>query len=87
MHDIVRDVVISIASKDHHRLKVGRDDVFKEWFDEKTGKDYNPISLKYSEVSELHNHGHFECQNLTFFVFVLFSMCNKDSPFEVIAFL
>ncbi|XWS42677.1 hypothetical protein CRYUN_Cryun16bG0034600 [Craigia yunnanensis] len=67
MHDIVRDVALSIASRDHHWLALGRDRVFKEWSDEEKMRNYKLISLQYAEVSEFLNHDLLECPNISFF--------------------
>ncbi|XWS42673.1 hypothetical protein CRYUN_Cryun16bG0034300 [Craigia yunnanensis] len=67
MHDVVRDVALSIASRDHHWLALGRDDVFKDWSDEEKMRNYKLISLQYAKVSEFLNHDLLECPNLTFF--------------------
>ncbi|XVF56891.1 hypothetical protein PTKIN_Ptkin06aG0157000 [Pterospermum kingtungense] len=64
-HDVVRDVAISIASRDRHWLSLQRDDVFK---DEETLRYCNLISLQNAKVSEfVADHDQLECPNLTFF--------------------
>ncbi|XVF56916.1 hypothetical protein PTKIN_Ptkin06aG0159200 [Pterospermum kingtungense] len=70
MHDVVRDVAISIASRDHHWLSLGRGDEFKEWSDEEKRRNCNLISLQNAEVSEFFaDLGRLECPNLTFLSF------------------
>ncbi|XVF56913.1 hypothetical protein PTKIN_Ptkin06aG0158900 [Pterospermum kingtungense] len=70
MHDVVRDVAISIASRDHHWLSLGRGDEFKEWSDEEKRRNCNLISLQNAEVSEFFaDLGQLECPNLTFLSF------------------
>ncbi|XVF30831.1 hypothetical protein REPUB_Repub16aG0091900 [Reevesia pubescens] len=77
MHDVVRDVAISISSRDEHWLALGRDDVFKfEWPDEETIRRCNLISLRDAKVSELPDE--LECPNLTFF-----SMVSEDSSLKI----
>ncbi|XVE62490.1 hypothetical protein DITRI_Ditri06bG0122000 [Diplodiscus trichospermus] len=55
MHDVVGDVTISIASRDHHWLPLGRDDVPKKLSDEET-RECKPISLHNAKVSEFPHH-------------------------------
>ncbi|XVF30815.1 hypothetical protein REPUB_Repub16aG0090700 [Reevesia pubescens] len=76
MHDVVRDVAISISSRDQHWLALGRDDVFKEWSDEETMRRCNLISLRDAKVSELPDE--LECPNLTFF-----SMVSENSSLKI----
>ncbi|KAK9016303.1 hypothetical protein V6N11_078805 [Hibiscus sabdariffa] len=61
MHDVVRDVAQSIASRDLHWLAL-----FKEWPDEEKMKENQLISLQNAEVSELLHH-EIDCPNLTCF--------------------
>ncbi|XWS30669.1 hypothetical protein CRYUN_Cryun23aG0006400 [Craigia yunnanensis] len=75
MHDVVRDVAMSIAFRDHNWLVLGREDVFNEWSDEETIKKLNLISLQYSKVSKLPDG--FDCPNLTFFF-----MGSEDGDFS-----
>ncbi|KAE8725169.1 hypothetical protein F3Y22_tig00009009pilonHSYRG00183 [Hibiscus syriacus] len=64
MHDVVRDIAISIASRDDRRwLALGKEDVFEEWED--TMRNSHLVSLKYAKVSQLPDE--LECPNLTFF--------------------
>ncbi|KAK8514581.1 hypothetical protein V6N12_057481 [Hibiscus sabdariffa] len=65
MHDVVCDVAITIASRDHRWLALGQEDVFEEWSNEDTMRNYSLISLHYAKVSELPDE--FNCLNLTFF--------------------
>ncbi|KAE8725177.1 hypothetical protein F3Y22_tig00009009pilonHSYRG00196 [Hibiscus syriacus] len=63
MHDVVRDVAISIASRDRHWLAIGKEDVFEKRED--TMRNSHLVSLKYAKVSQLPDE--LECPNLTFF--------------------
>ncbi|XP_039044477.1 disease resistance protein At4g27190-like [Hibiscus syriacus] len=65
MHDVVCDVAISIASRDHRWLALGKEDVFEEWSNEDTMRNSRLLSLHYAKVSELPDE--LECPNLTFF--------------------
>ncbi|XP_022718918.1 uncharacterized protein LOC111277046 isoform X2 [Durio zibethinus] len=65
MHDVVCDVAISIASRDHQWLTLREEDVFEEWSDNETVRNFNAIILRYAKVSELPDE--LECPNLTFF--------------------
>ncbi|XVF30837.1 hypothetical protein REPUB_Repub16aG0092300 [Reevesia pubescens] len=76
MHDVVRDVAISISSRDQHWLALGRDEVFKEWSDEERMRRCNLISLRDAKVSELPDE--LKCPNLTFF-----SMVSEDSSLKI----
>ncbi|XVF56893.1 hypothetical protein PTKIN_Ptkin06aG0157200 [Pterospermum kingtungense] len=70
MHDVVRDVAISIATRDRHWLALGRDDVFNGWSDEEKRRNCKLISLQNAEVSEFFaDLGQLECPNLTFLSF------------------
>ncbi|XVF56907.1 hypothetical protein PTKIN_Ptkin06aG0158400 [Pterospermum kingtungense] len=70
MHDVVRDVAISIATRDRHWLALGRDDVFNGWSDEEKRRNCKLISLQHAEVSEFFaDLGQLECPNLTFLSF------------------
>ncbi|XVF56902.1 hypothetical protein PTKIN_Ptkin06aG0158100 [Pterospermum kingtungense] len=78
MHDVVRDVAISIATRDSHWLALGRDDVFNGWSDEEKRRNCKLISLQYAEVSEFFaDLGQLECPNLTFL-----SFSSKDSSLK-----
>ncbi|XVF30826.1 hypothetical protein REPUB_Repub16aG0091400 [Reevesia pubescens] len=76
MHDVVRDVAISISSRDQHWLALGREEVFKEWSDEERMRRCNLISLRDAKVSELPDE--LECPNLTFF-----SMVSEGSSLKI----
>ncbi|KAL4318537.1 hypothetical protein GQ457_18G005070 [Hibiscus cannabinus] len=65
IHDVVRDVAISIASRDRCWLALGEEDVFEGWSNECTMRNYNLVRLHYAKVSELPDG--LECPNLTFF--------------------
>ncbi|GKV26350.1 hypothetical protein SLEP1_g35675 [Rubroshorea leprosula] len=73
MHDIVRDVAISIASRDHHVLSLTDDYVPREWSERGALEGFKWISLQYANISELPDE--LECPQLTLFCF-----CSKD-PF------
>ncbi|GKV26341.1 hypothetical protein SLEP1_g35666 [Rubroshorea leprosula] len=73
MHDIVRDVAISIASRDHHVLSLIDDNVPREWSERGALEGFKWISLQYANISELPDE--LECPQLTLFCF-----CSKD-PF------
>ncbi|XP_022719668.1 uncharacterized protein LOC111277501 [Durio zibethinus] len=75
MHDVVCDVAISIASRDHQWL-VGEEDVFAEWSDKETIRNFNAIILRFAKVSELPDE--LECPNLTFL-----SMRSEDSSLKI----
>ncbi|KAK8482054.1 hypothetical protein V6N12_011354 [Hibiscus sabdariffa] len=61
MHDVIRDVVQSLASRDLNWLVL-----FKKWSDKKKVKKNQPTSLQNIEVSELFNH-ELESLNITYF--------------------
>ncbi|KAK9041415.1 hypothetical protein V6N11_016517 [Hibiscus sabdariffa] len=61
IHDVVRDVAISIASRDCCWLALGEEDVFEEWSNKDTMRNCNLVG----KVSELPDG--LECPNLTFF--------------------
>ncbi|XP_022718920.1 disease resistance protein At4g27190-like [Durio zibethinus] len=75
MHDVVCDVAISIASRDHQWLTLREEDVFEEWSDNERVRNFNAIILRYAKVSELPDE--LECPNLTFF-----SLGGQDSVLE-----
>ncbi|KAJ9185785.1 hypothetical protein P3X46_005377 [Hevea brasiliensis] len=65
MHDVVRDVAMSIASRENHVFVV-RDDVeLVEWPDEDTLNKCTAISLQYCDIRELPDRLH--CPKLKFF--------------------
>ncbi|KAI7998690.1 Disease resistance protein [Camellia lanceoleosa] len=53
MHDVVRDVALSIASKKEHSFMVRCDDALKEWPEKERHKNYAVISLQCTGMSEL----------------------------------
>ncbi|XP_028080577.1 disease resistance protein At4g27190-like isoform X2 [Camellia sinensis] len=53
MHDVVRDVALSIASKKEHSFMVRCDDALKEWPEKERHKNYAVISLQCIGMSEL----------------------------------
>ncbi|KAE8660039.1 hypothetical protein F3Y22_tig00116959pilonHSYRG00493 [Hibiscus syriacus] len=65
MHDVVRDVAISIASRDYGWLVLTKEDVYEEWSDEGTMRKCELVSLRSAKVSELPDG--LECPVLTFF--------------------
>ncbi|XP_022747894.1 probable disease resistance protein At4g27220 [Durio zibethinus] len=76
MHDVVHDVAMSIASRDHHWL--ARDDEFKELSNEETMRNCELICLEYAKVCELPDHDQLECPNLTFV-----SLSSEDSSLKI----
>ncbi|OMO84661.1 Disease resistance protein [Corchorus capsularis] len=65
IHDVVRDVAISIALRDNHWLALGREYVYEEWSNDETMQICNLISLRHAKVSDLPDE--LNCPNLTFF--------------------
>ncbi|GAY58764.1 hypothetical protein CUMW_189420 [Citrus unshiu] len=65
MHDIVRDVAISIASRDQHVFTMRNHVVPQEWLDKDTLKFCTAISLHKCDVNELPEE--LECPQLKFF--------------------
>ncbi|CAL5351122.1 unnamed protein product [Camellia sinensis] len=53
MHDVVRDVAISIASRDEHSFMVRCDEALKEWPEKERHKNYAVISLRCTGMSKL----------------------------------
>uniref|UniRef100_A0A2N9F195 NB-ARC domain-containing protein n=1 Tax=Fagus sylvatica TaxID=28930 RepID=A0A2N9F195_FAGSY len=72
MHDVVRDVAISIA--DEHGFLVGCDDKMEEWPEKDTYGNYVAISL-FSREMKKHPDG-LECSKLE----LLQLSCGKDTP-------
>ncbi|KAK6289410.1 hypothetical protein POUND7_000951 [Theobroma cacao] len=64
IHDVVRDVAISIASRDHHMFVLRDGDVLKEWPDQETMKTCSVIFLSSPNISELPDE--LECSHLSF---------------------
>ncbi|KAB1220063.1 hypothetical protein CJ030_MR3G007104 [Morella rubra] len=52
MHDVARDVAISIASRDEHGFKVVFDNEIEEWPEEDTYESYAAISLGLRELDK-----------------------------------
>ncbi|KAK6232478.1 hypothetical protein SCA6_002551 [Theobroma cacao] len=65
IHDVVRDVAISIASRDHHMFVLRDGDVLKEWPDQERMKNCSVIFLSSPNISELPDE--LECSHLSFF--------------------
>ncbi|KAF5940716.1 hypothetical protein HYC85_021883 [Camellia sinensis] len=53
MHDVVRDVAISIASREEHSFMVRCDEALKEWPEKERHKNYAVISLRCTGMSKL----------------------------------
>ncbi|CAL5422408.1 unnamed protein product [Camellia sinensis] len=53
MHDVVRDVAISIASREEHSFMVRCDEALKEWPEKERHKNYAVISLRFTGMSKL----------------------------------
>ncbi|KAK6289420.1 hypothetical protein POUND7_000961 [Theobroma cacao] len=65
IHDVVRDVAISIASRDHHMFVLRDGDVQKEWPDQERMKNCSVIFLSSPNISELPDE--LKCSHLSFF--------------------
>ncbi|GMI65264.1 hypothetical protein HRI_000195700 [Hibiscus trionum] len=81
MHDVVRDVALSIASRDHGWLAFGNEDVVAEWSDGDTVRNCKLMNLQNAEVSELLNR-EFEYPNLAFFSMSSSSLKIPNNFFE-----
>ncbi|KAI8004045.1 putative disease resistance protein [Camellia lanceoleosa] len=53
IHDVVRDVAISIASREEHSFMVRCDEALKEWPEKERHKNYAVISLRCTGMSKL----------------------------------
>ncbi|GMP81279.1 hypothetical protein CsSME_00036039 [Camellia sinensis var. sinensis] len=53
IHDVVRDVAISIASREEHSFMVRCDEALKEWPEKERHKNYSVISLQCTGMSKL----------------------------------
>ncbi|KAL7175438.1 hypothetical protein ACSBR2_029102 [Camellia fascicularis] len=53
IHDVVRDVAISIASREEHSFMVRCDEALKEWPEKEQHKNYAIISLRCTGMSKL----------------------------------
>ncbi|GLT52122.1 hypothetical protein SLA2020_254800 [Shorea laevis] len=76
MHDLIRDVAVSITSRDCHGLLLTGDHVPKEWSDMEAMKVFEWIWLQKANINELPDE--FECPQLTFFCLV-----NKDPSLKI----
>ncbi|EOY20452.1 NB-ARC domain-containing disease resistance protein, putative [Theobroma cacao] len=65
IHDVVRDVAISIASRDNRMFVLRDGDVLKEWPDQEIMKNCSVIFLSSPNISELPDE--LECSHLSFF--------------------
>ncbi|GKV01644.1 hypothetical protein SLEP1_g14183 [Rubroshorea leprosula] len=65
LHDIVFDVAVAIASKDHHVLSLIHDNIPKKWSDREAMGDIKWISIRHANISELPDE--LECPQLTLF--------------------
>ncbi|KDO36776.1 hypothetical protein CISIN_1g048566mg, partial [Citrus sinensis] len=75
MHDVVRDVAISIGCRDQHGILVGNEDVW-DWRNEDALRKCKAITLRYD--SNRHFPEGLECPNLEFLCISL-----KDSSLEI----
>ncbi|KAL9427110.1 hypothetical protein AB3S75_033827 [Citrus x aurantiifolia] len=75
MHDVIRDVAISIACRDQHAVLVRNEDVW-EWPDDIALKECYAISLRGCSIHELPEG--LECPRLEFL-----HINPKDSFFEI----
>ncbi|XVF42838.1 hypothetical protein PTKIN_Ptkin01aG0397500 [Pterospermum kingtungense] len=66
MHDLIRDVTVSIASRDNRVFALRPKDVLDldDWPDEETTKLWDKISLRYATISKLPDQ--LKCPKLTF---------------------
>ncbi|GKV47776.1 hypothetical protein SLEP1_g54641 [Rubroshorea leprosula] len=78
MHDLIYDVAVSIASRDHHGLLLTGDHEPKEWSDMETKKDFKWIWLQKANINELPDE--FESPQLT-----LFSLVNNDPSLKILS--
>ncbi|GLU09199.1 hypothetical protein SLE2022_260720 [Rubroshorea leprosula] len=53
LHDIVQDVAISIASRDHHVLSLTHDNIPKMWSDREGMRDVKWINIEHANITEL----------------------------------
>ncbi|KAI8004409.1 Disease resistance protein [Camellia lanceoleosa] len=53
IHDVVRDVAISIASREEHSFMVRCEEALKEWPEKERRKNYTVISLRCTGMSKL----------------------------------
>ncbi|XP_028789189.1 uncharacterized protein LOC114745206 [Neltuma alba] len=76
MHDIVHEVAVSIASRDHHVFKIGRGDELKKWPSEEFLQRCTQIILNWCDISKLPER--LECPNIK-----LFFLSNKNESLSV----
>ncbi|GKV25968.1 hypothetical protein SLEP1_g35337 [Rubroshorea leprosula] len=76
MHDLIHDVAVSIASRDHHGLLLTGDHEPKEWSDTEAIKDFKWICMRYANVDGLPEE--LESPHLTFFW-----MANKNPSLQI----
>ncbi|GLU09191.1 hypothetical protein SLE2022_260640 [Rubroshorea leprosula] len=76
LHDIVQDVAISIASRDHHVLSLTHDNIPKMWSDREGMGDVKWIHIEHANISELPEE--LECPELT-----LFYLSSKDPSMKI----
>ncbi|OMO62369.1 Disease resistance protein [Corchorus capsularis] len=65
MHDLIHDVALAIASRDHQVFALKEDDVLINWSDQEVMKDCISISLRFAAITELPDQ--LKCPQLTFF--------------------
>ncbi|GKV26375.1 hypothetical protein SLEP1_g35695 [Rubroshorea leprosula] len=76
MHDIVRDVAISIALRDHHLLSLIEDHIPKELSDREALEDFKWICLQYTNIRDLPDE--LECPQL-----ILFFLRGNNSSMKI----
>ncbi|GLU09185.1 hypothetical protein SLE2022_260580 [Rubroshorea leprosula] len=76
LHDIVQDVAISIASRDHHVLSLTHDNIPKMWSDREGMGGVKWINIEHANISELPEE--LECPELT-----LFYLSSKDPSMKI----
>ncbi|GLT87866.1 hypothetical protein SLE2022_059230 [Rubroshorea leprosula] len=76
MHDLIRDVAVSITSRDRHGLLLTGDHEPKEWSDRKEMKGFKWIKLQNANINGLPDE--FEGRQLTFF-----SLENNEASLKI----
>ncbi|KAK6289271.1 hypothetical protein POUND7_000812, partial [Theobroma cacao] len=76
MHDLIRDVAISIASRENRVFALNKEDVQKDWPNVEAMKNCDKISLRYASISKLPDQ--LKCPKLTFFY-----MGSRDPSMEM----
>ncbi|GKV48350.1 hypothetical protein SLEP1_g55172 [Rubroshorea leprosula] len=76
VHDVIRDVAVSIACRAHYGLFLTDDDLLKKCSDENGLKDFKWIFLEYTNMNELPKE--LESPQLT-----LFQLSNNCPPLEI----